>query len=76
MGLQSPSAAWLSGSFSGDLVGHHWEERPLACEGSMPQYRGMPEPGMGVGGLGSEGREVGGRGVLEGKLGKGLTFEM
>jgi hypothetical protein len=42
----------------------------------MPQYRGMPEPGMGVGGLGSEGREVGGRGVLEGKLGKGLTFEM
>jgi hypothetical protein len=33
------------------LVGHQWEERPL--KGSMPQYRGMPGPGMGVGGLGS-----------------------
>ena len=21
------------------LVGHHWEERPLVCEGSMPQCR-------------------------------------
>ena len=52
------------------LVGHQWEERPLACEGSMPQYRGMPEPGMGVGGLGSEGREVGGRGFSEEKTRK------
>jgi hypothetical protein len=24
---------------------------------AMPQYRGMPGPGMGVGGLGSRGRE-------------------
>ena len=39
------------------LVGHHWEESPWSCEGSMPQYRGMPGPGMGVGGLGSRGRE-------------------
>ena len=29
---------------------------PWSCEGSMPQYRGMPGPGMGVGGLGSKGR--------------------
>jgi hypothetical protein len=35
----------------------------------MPQYRGMSELGMGVGGLGS-------RGSREGKLGKGITFEM
>ena len=47
---------------------------PRSCEGSMPQYRGMPGPGMGVGGLGS--REGGDRGFSEGKLGKGITFEM
>jgi hypothetical protein len=41
------------------LVGHQGEERPLSCEGSMPQYRGMTGPGMGVGGLGSRGREEG-----------------
>ena len=39
------------------LVGHQWEERPRSCESSMPQYRGMPGPGMGVGGMGSRGRE-------------------
>jgi hypothetical protein len=38
------------------LVGHQWEERPWSCEGSMPQYRGMPGPGMGVGGLGRRGK--------------------
>jgi hypothetical protein len=39
----------------------------------MPQYRGMPGPGMEVGGLGSRG---GDRGFSERKLGKGITFEM
>jgi hypothetical protein len=39
----------------------------------MPQYRGMPGLGMGVGELRSTGV---GRGFLEGKLGKGITFEM
>ena len=29
---------------------------PSSCEGSMPQYRGMPGLRMGVGGLGSRGR--------------------
>jgi hypothetical protein len=38
------------------LVSHQWEER---CEDSMPQYRGMPGPGMGVGGLGRKGRREG-----------------
>jgi hypothetical protein len=38
----------------------------------MPQYKGTPGPG--VGGLGSRGR--GDRGFAEGKLGKGITFEM
>jgi hypothetical protein len=31
----------------------------MFCEGSMPHYRGMPLPGMGVGGLGSRGRGEG-----------------
>jgi hypothetical protein len=35
----------------------------------------MPQLGMGVGGLGSRGRG-GYRGLSEGKLGKGITFEM
>ena len=41
---------------------------------TMPQYRGMPGPGIGVGGLRSRGG--GNRGLLEGKLGKGIAFEM
>ena len=44
------------------LVGHQWEERP--------QYRGMPEPGMGVGGLESRGRGEKIGDFQEGKLGK------
>ena len=46
---------------------------PWSCEGSTPQYRGMPGPGLGVDGLGSGG---GGWGFSEGKLGKGITFEV
>jgi hypothetical protein len=42
----------------------------------MPQYRGMPGPGMGVGGLGSRRRRKANRGFSEGKLGKRITFEM
>jgi hypothetical protein len=42
----------------------------------MPQYRGMPGLGIGVGGLGSKGEGGGDRGILEGKLGKGITFEI
>jgi hypothetical protein len=36
------------------LVGHHSDGRrgPSSCEGFRPQYRGMPRPGMVVGGLG------------------------
>jgi hypothetical protein len=49
---------------------------PWFCEGSMPQYRRMPGPGIGVGGLGSRGRVGGDRGFSEGKLEKGITFEM
>jgi hypothetical protein len=37
------------------LDGHQWEERPWSCDSSMPQYRGMLGPGMGVGRLGSRG---------------------
>jgi hypothetical protein len=42
----------------------------------MTQYRGMPEPGVGVGGLGSKGRREGIQDFSEEKLGKGITFEM
>jgi hypothetical protein len=42
----------------------------------MPQYRGMPGPGMRVCGLGSRERKGGDRGFSEGKLGKRITFEM
>jgi hypothetical protein len=46
---------------------------PWSSESSTPQYRGMPGPGMGVDELGS--REMGNRGLLEGKPGKEITFE-
>jgi hypothetical protein len=49
---------------------------PWSCEGSMPQYRGMPGPGGRSGWVGEQGEGEGGRGVLERKLGKGITFEM
>jgi hypothetical protein len=49
---------------------------PLSCEGSMSQYGGMLGPGSGNGWVGEQ-RQVGGdRGFSEGKLGKGIRFEM
>jgi hypothetical protein len=42
----------------------------------MPQYRGMPGPGMGVGGLRSRQMGGGDRRFSVGKPGKGITFEM
>jgi hypothetical protein len=41
----------------------------------MPQYREMSRPGSRSGRVGEQG-ERGDRGFLEGKLGKGITFEM
>jgi hypothetical protein len=40
----------------------------------MPEYKGMPGPGMGSGWVEEQG--LGDRGFWEGKLGKGITFEM
>jgi hypothetical protein len=40
----------------------------------MPQDRGITGPGIRSGWVGEQGD--GGRGFLEGKLGKGMTFEM
>jgi hypothetical protein len=40
------------------LVGHHGRRGPWSWEGSMPQYRGMPEPGSKS--------ELGSRGTAEG----------
>ena len=49
---------------------------PWSCEGSVPQCRGMPGQGSGSEWVGEQ-REWGGdRGFPEGKLGKGITFEM
>jgi hypothetical protein len=42
----------------------------------MPQCRGMPGQGVGVGGLVSRGRGDRIGEVSEGKRGKGITFEM
>jgi hypothetical protein len=42
----------------------------------MPQYRGIPGPGRGSGRVGEQGEEGEVRGFSEGKLGKGITFEM
>jgi hypothetical protein len=59
------------------LIGHQWEEGLYwSCENSMPQYRGMHVPGSRNGWVGDpeEGREY--RRFSEGKLGKGITFEM
>ena len=51
------------------LVSHQWEERSF--EGPVPQYRGMPGPGNGIGWVGGH-REGGGhRGFSEGKKERG-----
>jgi hypothetical protein len=42
----------------------------------MPQYRGMPGPGSRIGWVGDQGERGRGRGFLDGKPGKGITFEM
>jgi hypothetical protein len=49
---------------------------PWACEGSIPQYKGMPGPGIRSGLVREQGEGGENRGFLEGKLGKGITFEM
>jgi hypothetical protein len=44
----------------------------------MPQYRGIPGPGSRSGWVGEQGERGGHRkkGFVEGKLAKGITFEM
>ena len=49
---------------------------PWSYEGSMPQYRRMPGPGSRSGWVGDQGERERDRGFSEGKLGKGITFEM
>jgi hypothetical protein len=58
------------------LIGHHGRRGPWSCEGSMPQYRGMPGPGSWNGWVGEQGKGGGNRGFSERKLGKGTVFEM
>ena len=59
-----------------DYVAINGRRGPWSCEDSMPQYRGMPGPGSGSWWVGEQGDGGGDRGFLEGKLGKGITFEM
>ena len=47
-----------------------------SCEGSMPQYREMPGPGSESRCFGEQGEGGDDRGFSEGKLGKGVTFEI
>jgi hypothetical protein len=42
----------------------------------MPQCRGIPGLGSESGWVGEQGKGVGSRGILEGKSGKGIAFEM
>jgi hypothetical protein len=49
---------------------------PWSCEDSMPQCRGMAEAGIGGEWVGEQGERRRDKGVLEGKPGKGITFEM
>jgi hypothetical protein len=58
------------------LVTHQWRRSPWSCEGSMPQYRGMPGPRSGSGWVGEQGEAGGDRGILERKMENGITFEM
>jgi hypothetical protein len=59
------------------LFSHHWEERPLGIANFIcPSTGECQGQEAGVGGLGSRGRSEGDRGFSEGKLGKGITFEM
>jgi hypothetical protein len=48
---------------------------PWSCEGSMPQYMGIPGPGSRNGWICEQEEEGGDRGFSEGKLGKGIVFE-
>jgi hypothetical protein len=47
-----------------------------SCDGSKPQSREMSGPRSRSGWVGEQGKWEGNRGVFEGKLGKGITFEM
>jgi hypothetical protein len=49
---------------------------PWSCEGSMTQCREMPGQGSRSGRVGEQGEGQWDRGVLEGKQGKGIAFEM
>ena len=59
------------------LVGHQWEERPLGSVKVLcPSIGECQGQEAGVVGVVSTGEGRGDRGFSEGKLGKGITFEM
>jgi hypothetical protein len=58
------------------LDSHQCEERPLVLWRLYAQYRGMRGPESKDGWVGEQGEGGRDRGFSEGKLGKGITFEM
>jgi hypothetical protein len=53
------------------LISHQWRRGPWSCEGSMPQYRGMPGLGSRSGQVGKQGQEGGDKSFCEGETRKG-----
>jgi hypothetical protein len=47
-----------------------------SCKGPMPQYWGMPGPGIGSGCVGEQGERGEDRRFLEGTIKKGITLEI
>jgi hypothetical protein len=66
---------WLVQKFSFFAGSFSRRRGPWSSEGSMLYCMGMPRPGMGIGGLRNRGSGRD-RGFSEGKLGKGIKFEM
>ena len=58
------------------LVGHQFEEKTLDLRRLDGQCRGMPGQGNRSGLVGEQGEGRQDRGFSEGKLGKGIPFEM
>ena len=58
------------------LVSNQWEERPLVLRRLYAPVQGNARTRNGSGWVGEQGVEGEDRGFLEGKPGKGITFEM
>ena len=64
-----PLAAYVA---EDGLVVINGRKDPWSCEGSMPQYTGMPGPGSRIGWVGEQREEEGDRVSVKGKPGQGI----